>query len=137
MNHLCLNPLVGLVAASLLLSQSVLAAPLLRCTVAYAGSSQTIESHPVADPYPVASMDIGGRFRFKAVMVGGVADVDYIKLYTYLDTRKQPILVHEANYLPPFNATSKPYSLTGEQRVYAGPVERELLYNCTLEGVKP
>lgn len=129
---------MGLVlAAGFWLPLGVFAAPLLRCTVAYAGSSQIIESHPVVDPYPIASIDIGGRFRFKAVMVGTATQVDYIKLYTYLDTRKQPILVHEANYQPPFQATLAPYSLTGEQRIYAGPVERELLYGCTLEGVQP
>jgi hypothetical protein len=96
-----------------------------------------IEASPVADPYPVASVDIGGRFRFKAVMVGGDAQLDYIKLYAYLDASRQPLLVQEAIYRPPFKATSAPYPLTGEQHLFAGPVERELLYSCTLEGVQP
>jgi hypothetical protein len=63
--------------------------------------------------------------------------VDYIKLYAYLDTPRQPLLVQEASYLPPFKATSVPYLLTGEQHLFAGPVERELLYRCTLAGVQP
>ncbi len=137
MNYLRLNQLTGLVLAGVLLYHDVVAAPLLRCSVTYAGSTQMIETSPVADPYPVASIDIGGRFRFKAVMVGGVAPVDYIKLYSYLDASRQPILIQEAKYLPPFEATSTPYPLTGEQHLYAGPAERELIYSCTLEGVAP
>lgn len=119
------------------LSLSAVAAPLLRCQVSYAGTTHVIEASPVADPYPVASVDIGGRFRFKAVMVGHTARVDRILLYAYLDTRTQPILVQEAKYLPPFQASTTPYLLTGEQHLYAGPVERELIYSCTLQGVTP
>jgi hypothetical protein len=137
MNCLRLNPLAKLVVASLLLSQAVFAAPLLHCDVTYAGATQAVETGPVADPYPVASVDIGGRFRFKAVMVGDDAHVDYIKLYAYLDTSRQPLLIQQVSYLPPFKATATPYLLTGEQRLYAGPVERELIYSCTLQGVRP
>lgn len=113
------------------------ATPLLRCEVTYAGATQVVEARPVQDPYPVPSVDIGGRFRFKAVMVGQGRHVDHIALYAYLDTRRQPILVQEAKYLPPFRAGATPYSLTGEQHLFAGPVERELIYQCTLEGVAP
>lgn len=137
MDHLRLHHLATLALAGLLLNHAVFAAPLLRCHVTYAGSTQTIEARPVADPYPVASMEIGGRFRFKAVMVGDAAHVDYIKLYTYLDARRQPLLIQEAKYLPPFKATAAPAVLTGEQHLYAGPAERELIYSCTLEGVRP
>lgn len=132
-----MNPLAGLALAALLLNHAVFAAPLLRCNVSYAGSSQIIEASPQADPYAAASIDIGGRFRFKAVVVGDVARVDYIKLYAYLDASRQPILIQEAKYLPPFKATSEPYLLTGAQYLYAGPVERELIYSCTLEGIQP
>jgi hypothetical protein len=112
----------------------VTATPLLRCHVSYAGTTHTIEAKPVADPYPVPSVDIGGRFRFKAVMVGDVDRVDRVVLYTYLDSKQQPILVHQAKYLPPFDLTQTPLLLTGDQFVFAGPVERELQYRCTLEG---
>ena len=136
---LTLPPLLGLSLgiAVVALSLPAGAAPLLRCQVSYAGTTHVIEASPVADPYPVASVDIGGRFRFKAVMVGHTARVDRILLYAYLDTRKQPILVQEAKYLPPFQASTTPYLLTGEQHLYAGPVERELIYSCTLQGVTP
>ena len=110
---------------------------LLHCDVSYAGSTHAVETRAVADPYPVPSVDIGGRFWFKAVMVGNATQVDYIKLYAYLDTRQQPLLIQEAVYLPPFQSTPEPYLLTGTQHLYAGPVERELVYSCTLQGVQP
>jgi len=123
--------------ASLFLSQPAFSAPLLRCSVTYAGASQLVEAMPVSDPYPVPSVDIGGRFRFKAVMVGSAAQLERIVLYAYLDAGAQPVLVQQAKYLPPFAASATPYPLTGEQRLYAGPVERELIYSCTLQGVQP
>jgi hypothetical protein len=133
----CTTRLAAFGLVGLLLNHAALAAPLLRCHVAYAGTTHVIEATPVADPYPVASVDIGGRFRFKAVMVGDAARVDYVKLYAYLDARRQPILLQQAKYLPPFTASVAPYALTGEQHLYGGPVERELIYSCTLEGVQP
>ncbi len=108
--------------------------PTLRCQLTYAGSTQTLEATPVPNPYPVASVDVGGRFRFKALMVGEGTQLEYIKLYAYLDTRRQPVLVQQATYLPPFANTP---SLTGKQFVYAGEVERELQYECSLQGVAP
>ncbi len=123
----------AIASTSLCLSAVVAAEPLLRCQVSYAGTTHTIETGPVAEPYKVASVDIGGRFWFKAVMAGTARKVDYISLYTYLDTRRQPVLVQQARYLPPYSFSNRPGSLTGVQHVFAGPVERELIYSCTLE----
>jgi hypothetical protein len=67
-------------------------------------------------------------------MVGNAQQVDHIKLYAYLDTREKPVLVQQATYLPPF---VQGRSLTGKQFVYAGPVERELQYDCALQEAKP
>lgn len=129
-----LFPLAAL-AAGLFLYQPVLAGPLLRCEVTYADATQVIEARPVADPYPVPSVEIGGRFYFKAVMVGSPAQVEHILLYAYLDAGGRPLLIQQAKYLPPFPASPSPVLLTGEQRLYAGPAERELIYRCTLEGM--
>lgn len=126
-----------LVLGACMYSPMVSADALLRCDVTYAGSTQVLETLAVNDPYTVPSVDIGGRFWFKAVMVGHAARVDYIKLYAYLDTRTQPLLIQEAIFLPPFKTTSPPTPLTGTQRLYAGPVGRELIYSCTLQGVQP
>lgn len=136
MNHSRLNLARVVALTGFLGCLSAPAAPLLRCQVTYAGTTQEIQAAPVADPYPVASVDIGGRFRFKAVMVGSAAQVDHIALYAYLDTARQPVLLQQAIYQPPFAATAQPYPLTGEQHLYGGPAERELMYHCTLEGVQ-
>ena len=139
-----MTPFPLLVSGLLLAALPALAAatPLLRCDVAYAGTTHTVEARPVSDPYPVASVDIGGRFRFKPVMVGQGDAVAYIKLYSYLETRRQPVLIHMLRYLPPFPSPSpapgsSTINLTGQQTLYAGPVERELQYQCFLQGVSP
>ena len=53
------------------------------------------------------------------------------------ETRRQPILIQEAKYLPPFNYSDAPDSLTGRQYLYAPPLGRELQYGCTLTEAKP
>jgi len=111
------------------------AAPLLRCEVTYAGAMQVLEAHVVSDPYRVAAVEVGGRFLFKPVMVGRAGRVDYITLYAYLDTNPQPVPIQVATYRPPFKTGATPHLLTGEQHLYGGPVERELIYRCTLQGV--
>ena len=113
------------------------ATAVLRCDVSYAGTTHHITARPVADPYVVESVDIGGRFFFKPVVVGRGNRVDYVLLYAYLDQDPRPVMVQEAKYLPPFPSGKKPYLLTGEQHLYAGPVERELIYRCWLSGVAP
>ncbi len=113
------------------------AGPQLTCQVTYAGATQTVVARPVADPYPVSSVDIGGRFWFKPVMVGDDTQVSRILLYVYQDAKPHPVLVHEAKYLPPYPRTVQPWVITGQQHVYAGPLERELIYSCTLEGLTP
>ena len=69
------------------------------------------------------------------LLVGRGSRVDYVLLYAYLDQEPRPVMVQEAKYLPPFGSGKKPYLLTGEQHLYAGPVERELVYRCWLSGV--
>ncbi|MFM2253247.1 MAG: hypothetical protein RJB68_1584 [Pseudomonadota bacterium] len=133
---LCLNFRL-LACAALMCATTLHASPRLRCELTYAGSTQTLEATPVDDPYPVASVDVGGRFFFKAVVVGRGAQPEYIKTYAYLDTLTQPVLVQQASYFPPFTAAPGGQRLTGKQFVYAGPVERELQYECVLHGAQP
>lgn len=113
------------------------AAPLLRCEVSYAGVVHPVVARPVSDPYAVESVAIGERFAFKAVMVGTDTKLERIVLYVYAGAPSRLVMIQEAKYLPPYRSTQQPYSLTGEQRLYAGPMERELIYQCTLEGVAP
>ncbi|WP_394778547.1 hypothetical protein [Undibacterium sp.] len=120
-----------------LLTQAAIAAPLLRCEVIYAGAATIVEAHPVQDVYGVPSVDIGERFRFKAVMAGTDKAIRYIKLYAYLQTRRTDVPIHEAVYLPPYRVSDAPYALTPQNYLYAGDVERELQYHCSLQGVRP
>lgn len=108
-------------------------APLLKCTVSYAGTSQVIETTISADPYTIPSINIQDRFRFKAVMIGAGEKISYIKLYTYFQTRSKDILVHQASFFPPFALSKKPRIITPQNAIYAGEVERELQYQCTLQ----
>ncbi len=116
---------------------SAQASPLLRCEVTYAGHTHVLTARPVRDPYHVEAVDVGGRFFFKTVMVGRADRIDHILIYAYLDQEPRPVIVQQGKYLPPFRVTAQPYMLTGEQHVYAGPVERELIYTCWLGGVRP
>ncbi|PIT74243.1 hypothetical protein B9Z31_09950 [Limnohabitans sp. G3-2] len=113
------------------------AQPQLTCQVTYAGATQTVVARPVLDPYPVPSVDIGGRFGFKPIVVGTAQKIDRIVIYSYLDTPTQPLLVHQVKYLPPFPASKTPVPITGQNHVYGGPLERELIYSCRLEGWAP
>ncbi len=123
-------------ALSLLVAAHATATPHLRCEVVYAGSSHIIEAATGTDPYTTKSVDIDGRFNFKAIMLGAGSRLDAIKLYAYYQTRRQPILIQEVKYLPPFTYSDAPDSLTGHQYLYAGPLERELQYGCTLTEMK-
>ena len=107
----------------------------LQCQVSYAGTTHTVLAEPVQDPYPVPSVNIGGRFRFKPIVVGSAKQVDRVLIYAYLVDGSQDLLIHQAKFLPPFAVSAQP--LTGQQRLYAGPLERELMYSCTLlEGTR-
>lgn len=113
------------------------AAPLLHCEVTYAGNTHTLETMAGGDPYTTESIDIDGRFRFKAVVLGSVQKIDSVKLYAYYETRRQPVLLEEAKYAPPFAASDSPYALTGLHFLYAPPLGRELQYGCALREAKP
>ena len=112
------------------------AAPKLRCEVDQGGTTQTIEVAPVSDPYGVQGIDINGRFRFKAVVVGDADRVDYVALYTWYLGDGRPVLLHEAKYQTPAARPDPPPAvLTGRQYLYAPGLERELQYSCALVDV--
>ncbi|MFZ6657556.1 hypothetical protein [Undibacterium sp. TJN19] len=118
-------------------SFSSVASPLLRCHVTYAGSTQIIDTYVTQDPYSIVAVNIGERFRFKAVMTGTAQAIETIKLYTYFQTRRSDIPIHQATYLPPFRLSETESLLTPKNSLYAGDVERELQYYCSLQEVSP
>lgn len=134
---------VGLLLLALVLNCAALspvcAAPYLECQITYAGTTETVVATPTENPYTAAVVDIAGRFRFKPVLVGQGAQLQYLSIYVYLQTERQPVLIQQAKYLPPYLLPEPDgrIALTGEQRLYAGPMERELIYQCSLLGVAP
>jgi hypothetical protein len=113
------------------------ASPFLRCEVTYAGATQVVHATPVAEPYEVAPVDIAERFLFKVVMSATRGKLDHVQIYTYLQQDPRPVLLQQAKYFPPFKPSRQPVLLTGEQHIYGGPIERELIYRCWLGGIKP
>ncbi len=111
----------------------------LECQVTYAGVTHEVAVQPVTNPYNVPSVDIGGRFQFKPILVGQGVHVQRALVYVYFVTPRQPVLIQQAKYLPPFLVLggSQAIDLTGEQRLYVGTQERELIYTCALHGVQP
>ncbi len=110
---------------------------LLQCDVSYAGTTYKLKATPTQDPYSVPTVDIGGRFFFKMVLTETNSKLEHVLIYAYLDQQPRPVLLQQAKYAGPFPNSPKPYALTGEQRVYGGPVERELIYSCWLSTVSP
>jgi hypothetical protein len=128
--------------AGVLIAPAAFASPLLRCQIDQGGSTQVLEFAPVSDPYSVKAIDINGRFRFKAVVIGDERHIEYIKLYTYSQTRRQPVLLHVAKYLAPVALpvalpSPAPAALTGLNYVYSPQLERELQYGCALLELAP
>ncbi|MES2148523.1 MAG: hypothetical protein V4508_01905 [Pseudomonadota bacterium] len=126
--------MIRMCAALLALAPAtVLAAPLLRCQIDQGGNTKVLEFTPSTDPYRVKAIDINGRFRFKAVVIGDANHVEYIKLYTYSAARRQPVLLHEVNYLAPVaQPGAGPNALTGIHSIYSPQLEREMHYGCAL-----
>lgn len=128
---------LGALLLPAILCANAAAAPLLRCELTYAGTTHTLEATAGTDPYTTESIDIDGRFRFKAVILGMDRQIETVKLYAYYETRRQPVLIQEVKYARPFAKSDSPYSLTGLNYLYSPPLGRELQYGCALLEVKP
>jgi hypothetical protein len=113
------------------------AQPVLRCEVTYAGTTHVIQATPTTDPYAVEPVDIAERFLFKVVLSATEKQLDHALIYVYLQQAPRPVLLQQAKYFGPFKSSKHAYLLTGEQHVYGGPIERELIYQCWLSGIKP
>ncbi|MFM6985084.1 MAG: hypothetical protein ACKOXQ_00400 [Hydrogenophaga sp.] len=115
------------------------AEPSLRCELSYGGHAQTVTARPVSDPYAVPSVDIAGRFLFKPVLVGEGERLRRVLVYVYRQAPERAVLIQQAKFLPPFPRADAngQWPLTGRQYLYAGELERELMYQCVLEGLRP
>jgi len=115
-----------------------LASPLLRCQFEVNAEAQQHAFAPTRDPYPVASVDLSQRFRFKAVVLGDDQRVELINLYVYYQTRRQPMLMQHVKFVAPVaQQTPAPDALTGQMAVYSPFLGKELQYSCALHEVTP
>jgi len=119
------------------------AQPLLHCDVSYAGTTHQLDARVINDTgsdadsdtngaYINEASDIGGRFRFKAVLLGTRQHLEAVKLYAYYETDRHPVLLSEVRYSAPFTYSALPNSLTGLNYLYSPPLGRELQYGCAL-----
>ncbi|WP_422903059.1 hypothetical protein [Propionivibrio sp.] len=114
------------------------ASPRLRCQLTQGDMVQVVDVTPVQNPYAATAVDLKGNFRFKAVVIGDEQKIDYIKLYTYYQSKRQAVLLHEANYLAPVaHPAQSPAALTGMNYLYSPDLGREFKYACALLEVKP
>lgn len=119
--------------AGMFLPMSAQAEIHLRCQIAQGGQTQVREFPTTSDPYGVPALDINRHFRFKAVVIGDASRLEYVKIYTYYQTRRQPVLLHLAHYpAPVVPGGQAPDALTGTHTLYSPNLGRELQYGCTL-----
>lgn len=131
--HLRLTLCLSVALAAPAWSASSTAEPVLRCQVRYASETFHLEARPTSTPYDVAPHDIGGRFRFKAVVVGAQGVVDHIALYAYdMAVPQAPVLIHQVRYQAPLPIHTAIPGLTGWNHVYSSYLGREMVYGCAL-----
>ena len=135
-----LKPLVLAPALTLVLGLAFVKnsfAHALKCEVTYAGKTHHIEVAPTQDPYSVESVSIDDRFYFKGVHVQGPGLEPRIAIYVHREGPTQSVLIQQVLLKPPYpRATTGPTDLFGEQRLYAGKLERELIYRCSLDAME-
>lgn len=129
---------MGLPLAGALFPSIAAASTRLRCQLNQGDTAQVLDFAPVSNPYRVQAVDLNGRFRFKAVVVGDEHKIDYIKLYTYYQSKRQAVLLHQAKYMAPMlEAGAGSVTLTGTNTLYSPNLGREFQYACTLIEVTP
>ncbi len=114
------------------------AAPVLRCQFEVNAQTYQHDFTLVADPYKAESVDLGGRFRFKAVMLADAQRVSLINLYVSYQTRRQPMIMQHTKFVEPTPMRDPaPHALTGQVAVYSPFLGKELQYACALHEVTP
>ena len=105
----------------------------LRCAIEVNGEVNHHVFKPTMDPYTAPSIDIGERFRFKAVVLGQGDDIELVNIYAYYQTRRQPMLMQHVKHLKPAaHPNPEPDALTGRVALYSPVLGKELAYRCAL-----
>jgi hypothetical protein len=105
----------------------------LHCAIEVNGEVHRHVFRPTTDPYTAQSIDIGERFRFKAVVLGQGDDIELVNIYAYYQTRRQPMLMQHVKHLKPtprINPATD--ALTGKVALYSPVLGKELAYQCAL-----
>ena len=117
---------------------SAWASPVLRCQFEVNAQTYQHDFTAVADPYKAESVDLGGRFRFKAVMLADAQRVSLINLYVFYQTRRQPMIMQHTKFVEPTAMRDPaPHALTGQVAVYSPFLGKELQYACALHEGTP
>lgn len=121
------------IGAVCLFGTQVWAGTQLQCQFELNGYNETHVFKSVTDPYLAESMDIGGRFRFKAVVLDSPSQVESVDLYVSYQTRRQPMILQHVKFIKPtVQKISQANSLTGRIAVYSPFLGKELVYGCSL-----
>jgi hypothetical protein len=110
----------------------------LHCAIEVNGEVHRHVFRPTTDPYTAQSIDIGERFRFKAVVLGQGDDIELVNIYAYYQTRRQPMLMQHVKHLKPtprINPATD--TLTGKVALYSPVLGKELAYQCALHKEAP
>jgi hypothetical protein len=146
-----LPPSFCLAALSLaLLPCAAQASAQLQCTFEVNSEIHHTVHQLATDPYTVAAVPIGNRFRFKAIVLAAApytassaapsapTAIESVNLYVYYNTRRQPMVMQHVQYLQPLPQRSPaPDALTGRVAVYSPLLGKELQYHCALAEVAP
>ena len=120
-----------------LLSLGANASAVLRCNFEVNAESYQHTFVPVSNPYTAPSVDLGGRFRFKAVVLGDAQQVSLINLYVFYQTERQPMLMQHLKFVAPVaHSQPTPDALTGRVALYSPFLGKELQYSCALHEVR-
>jgi hypothetical protein len=100
----------------------------LQCKIFAGGEDHQFVFVPTPHPYKAKPIDLE-RFRFKAILSAKAEQIENIKITVSYRTDKQPLILQQATFLPPFVSHQ---SLTGRQQLYSPHLGRELIYECTV-----
>lgn len=120
----------------------------LQCTFDVNSETHHTVHSLATDPYTVAAVPIGNRFRFKAIVLAAAQDsassaaqsapapIESVNLYVYYNTRRQPMVMQHVQYRQPVaQRNPAPDALTGRVALYSPLLGKELQYHCALAEV--
>ena len=115
----------------------------LQCTFDVNSETHYRAFSPATDPYTVAAVPVGNRFRVKAIVLAATpgqagTPIESVNMYLYYNTRRQPMVMQHLQYLQPVALRNpSPDALTGRVSLYSPLLGKELQYRCALAEVSP